>query len=296
MPQIQVGELAFEYERFGPPDREAVLLIMGVGAQMTRWPVELCEELVKRGYQAIRFDNRDCGLSAKLDSLGMPDMAAIFSSLGTGKPVSSPYSLDDMAADAAGLLTALGIGKAHIVGASMGGMIAQLVAANHPDKTLSLTSIMSTTGNPAVPPGTEAAMGALLSPAPPAGDLDAILARGIHISKVIGSPGYPTDEETLKRNNLSDAKRSYYPVGTARQLAAIVANGDRRPKLKKITAPTVVLHGEDDPLVRVEGGRDTAASIAGAELRIIPGMGHDCPVALVPVFADAITAAAKRAH
>ena len=139
-------------------------------------------------------------------------------------------------------------------------------------------------------------MGALLSPAPPAGDLDAIVARGAYISKVIGSPGYPADEETLKRNSLSDAKRSYYPVGTSRQLAAIVANGDRRPKLKKITAPTVVLHGEDDPLVRVEGGRDTAANIAGAELRIIPGMGHDCPIPLVPVFADAIEAAAERAH
>jgi pimeloyl-ACP methyl ester carboxylesterase len=296
MAQIQVNGLSFEYERFGPTDRETVLLIMGLGAQLTRWPVELCEELVARGYHVIRFDNRDIGLSSKLDAAGIPDMAAVFAAIGTGQPISAPYSLDDMADDAAGLLAALGIARAHIVGASMGGMIAQLVASNHPDRTLSLTSIMSTTGNREVPNGTPEALGALMSPSPPAGDFEAIAVRGAHVSKVIGSPGFPTDEQTRRDASVADAKRSYYPVGVARQMAAIVANGDRRPKLGKITAPTVVLHGADDPLVPVEGGKDTAANIAGAELRIITGMGHDCPVALVPVFADAITAAAGRAR
>ena len=296
MPQIEVNGLSFEYERFGPADRETVLLIMGLGAQMTRWPVELCQELVARGYQVIRFDNHDVGLSSKLDAAGMPDMGAIFAAIGGGAPVSSAYSLDDMADDAVGLLTALGIERAHIVGASMGGMIAQLVASNHPGRTLSLTSIMSTTGNRAVPNGTPEALGALMSPSPPADDLEAIAARGAHVSKVIGSPGFPTDEQTRREASLADARRSYYPVGAARQMAAIAANGDRRPKLARITAPTVVLHGADDPLVPVEGGKDTAANIAGAELRIIAGMGHDCPIPLVPAFADAIVAAAERAH
>ncbi|HVJ54465.1 MAG TPA: alpha/beta hydrolase [Aliidongia sp.] len=296
MPQIQVGALSFEYDSFGPADRPAVLLIMGLGAQMTRWPVELCEELVARGYRAIRFDNRDVGLSSKLDAAGIPDMGAIFAMLAGGPPVPSPYSLDDMAADAVGLLTALGIERAHIVGASMGGMIAQLVAANHPERTLSLTSIMSTTGNREVPNGTPEAMGALFSPAPPADDIEAVVARGIRISYALGSPGYRTDEATLRQSVLADTQRSYYPPGAARQTAAIVANGDRRAKLAGVKAPTVVLHGEDDPLVPLAGGRDTAAAIAGAELRIVPGMGHDFPVALVPVFADAITAAAARAR
>jgi pimeloyl-ACP methyl ester carboxylesterase len=268
---------------------------MGLGGQLTMWPVELCNELVARGYRAIRFDNRDVGLSTKFDAAGMPDMAAIFGALMAGKPATAPYSLDDMAKDAVGLLDALGIQKAHIVGASMGGMIAQLVAANHPERTLSLTSIMSSTGNPALPQAKPEAMEVLMSPAAPAGDIEAIVARGIKAWNTIGSPGYRTDEKTLREWVLRDATRSFYPVGIARQMAAIVANGDRREKLKKVKAPTVVLHGADDPLVPVEGGKDTAASIAGAELRIVPGMGHDFPIALVKTFADAITAAAKRA-
>ncbi|MCF8470741.1 MAG: alpha/beta fold hydrolase, partial [Parvibaculum sp.] len=149
MPQIKANGITLEYESFGPEDRETVLLIMGLGAQLTMWPVELCDELVARGYRVIRFDNRDVGLSTKFDEAGMPDMTEIFGALMAGKPATSPYSLDDMAADAVGLLDALGIGKAHIAGASMGGMIAQLVATNHPERTLSLVSIMSTTGNPA---------------------------------------------------------------------------------------------------------------------------------------------------
>lgn len=295
MPQVKSNGITIEYESFGPADRETVLLIMGLGGQLTMWPVELCNELVARGYRAIRFDNRDVGLSTKFDAAGMPDMAAIFGALMAGKPASAAYSLDDMAKDAVGLLDALGVQKAHIVGASMGGMIAQLVAANHPERTLSLTSIMSSTGNPALPQARPEAMEVLMSPAAPAGDIEAIVARGIKAWNTIGSPGYRTDEKTLREWVLRDATRSFYPVGIARQMAAIVANGDRREKLKKVKAPTVVLHGADDPLVPVEGGKDTAASIAGAELRIVPGMGHDFPIALVKTFADAITAAAKRA-
>ena len=295
MPQVKANGIEIEYESFGPADRDAVLLIMGFSAQLTMWPTELCEELVSRGYRVIRFDNRDVGLSAKLEAKGIPDMEKLFGALMTGAAVEAPYSLDDMAADAAGLLDALKIERAHIVGASMGGMIAQLVAANHPEKTLSLTSIMSNTGNPDLPQGSPEAMGALLAPAPAPDDIEAIIARGINTWKVIGSPGYPTDDQQLRQWVMRDAKRSYYPQGVTRQFAAIVANGDRRPKLKNIKAPTVVLHGADDPLVPVAGGKDTADNIPGAELRVIPGMGHDFPLGLVPVFADAIEAAARRA-
>ena len=295
MPQVKANGIEIEYESFGPADRDAVLLIMGFSAQLTMWPTELCEELVSRGYRVIRFDNRDVGLSAKLEAKGIPDMEKLFGALMTGAAVEAPYSLDDMAADAAGLLDALKIERAHIVGASMGGMIAQLVAANHPEKTLSLTSIMSNTGNPDLPQGSPEAMGALMAPAPAPDDIEAIIARGINTWKVIGSPGYPTDDQQLRQWVMRDAKRSYYPQGVTRQFAAIVANGDRRPKLKTIKAPTVVLHGADDPLVPVAGGKDTADNIPGAELRVIPGMGHDFPLGLVPVFADAIEAAARRA-
>ncbi|WP_339830167.1 alpha/beta hydrolase [uncultured Parvibaculum sp.] len=295
MPQVKANGIEIEYESFGPADRDAVLLIMGFSAQLTMWPTELCEELVSRGYRVIRYDNRDVGLSAKLEAKGVPDMEKLFGALMTGAAVEAPYSLDDMAADAAGLLDALKIERAHIVGASMGGMIAQLVAANHPEKTLSLTSIMSNTGNPDLPQGSPEAMGALMAPAPAPDDIEAIVARGINTWKVIGSPGYPTDDQQLRQWVMRDAKRSYYPQGVTRQFAAIVANGDRRPKLKNIKAPTVVLHGADDPLVPVAGGKDTADNIPGAELRVIPGMGHDFPLGLVPVFADAIEAAARRA-
>ncbi|MBO6668792.1 alpha/beta hydrolase [Parvibaculum sp.] len=294
MPQVKANGITLEYESFGPQDRETILLIMGLGAQLTMWPTELCDELVKRGYRVIRYDNRDVGLSHKFDEHGMPDMTAIFGALMAGQPAQSPYSLDDMAADAVGLLDALSVKQAHIAGASMGGMIAQLVAANHPERTLSLTSIMSTTGNPEVPQGKPEAMAVLMTPAPE-GDIPAAIERGILAWNTIGSPGYRTDDETLRQWVTRDVNRSLYPVGTARQMAAIVANGDRREKLKNIKVPAVVLHGVDDPLVPVEGGRDTAKSIPGAELREVPGMGHDFPLALVDTFADAIEAAAKRA-
>jgi pimeloyl-ACP methyl ester carboxylesterase len=294
MAQVSANGINIEYERFGPEDRETVLLIMGLSAQLTMWPVELCEELVARGYHVVRFDNRDIGLSTKFDEVGIPDMGALIGALMAGTKPDAPYSLDDMAADAVGLLNVLGIEKAHIVGASMGGMIAQLVAINHPAKVLSLTSIMSTTGNAELPQAKPEAMAALAAPAPDPNDLEAVVARGMNTWKTIGSPGHPTDDVLLRKWVLRDFNRSFYPHGILRQMAAIVSNGDRREKLKSVTVPTVVLHGIDDPLVPVEGGRDTAASIPGAELIEVPGMGHDFPLALVTTFADAITKAASQ--
>ncbi len=295
MAQISANGIDIEYERFGPEDRETVLLIMGLSGQLTLWPVELCEELVSRGYHVVRFDNRDIGLSSKFEEAGLPDMGALIGALLSGEKPDAPYSLDDMAADAAGLLEALDIEKAHIVGASMGGMIAQLVATNHPEKVLSLTSIMSTTGNPELPQAKPEAMAALTAPAPDPTDLEAVVARGMNTWQTIGSPGYPTDEALLREWVLRDFHRSFFPNGILRQMAAIISNGDRREKLKSVSVPTVVLHGVDDPLVPIEGGRDTAASIAGAELIEVPGMGHDFPLGLVTIFADAITKAASQA-
>ncbi len=295
MAQVQANGINIEYETFGDKAHETVLLIMGLGAQLTMWPVEFCEELVSRGFYVVRFDNRDIGLSTKFEAAGMPDMAAIFGALMAGKPATSAYTLDDMAGDAVGLLDALGISRAHIVGASMGGMIAQLVAINHPGHTLSLTSIMSTTGNPALPQAKPEAMAVLMAPAVE-GDIEGAITRGINAWKVIGSPGFPTDDVTLRQWVSRDVHRSLYPVGTARQMAAIVANGDRREKLKKLKVPTVVVHGADDPLVPVEGGKDTAASIPSAELRVVPGMGHDFPLGLVKTYADAVSSVVARAH
>jgi pimeloyl-ACP methyl ester carboxylesterase len=295
MAQIKANGITIEYESFGSASGEAVLLIMGLGSQLIHWPIELCHELVERGYRVVRYDNRDVGLSTKFDTAFPPSKLAIFGPMMVGLRPAAPYSLDDMARDAVGLLDALGIKQAHIAGASMGGMIAQLIAADHPGRVLSLTSIMSTTSNPALPSATPKAAAALMSRPAPAGNLEAIAARSLAIAKTIGSPGFPTEERVIRKRAKEAARRSYCPAGVARQMAASFASGDRRKKLKKIKAPTVVLHGADDPLIPVAAGKDTAAHIPGAELRIIPGMGHDFPVALVKTFADAITAAASRA-
>ncbi len=292
MTQIAANGIQIEYEAYGEPANPPMLLIMGLGAQLTLWPIELVEALVARGYHVIRYDNRDIGLSTKFDSAGMPDMAAVGLALMTGRTPSLPYTLTDMAADAVALLDALGIARAHIVGASMGGMIAQLVAATWPTRVLSLTSIMSTTGNREVPPARPEAM-AVLTNRPTSADLPTMLDFGMAAARTIGSPAYPAAEARLRANIERDFTRSFYPVGAARQMAAIMADGDRRERLKAVTAPTLVIHGEADPLVPIEGGKDTANSIAGAKLHLIPGMGHDLPLALVEEVAEAIAGVAR---
>jgi pimeloyl-ACP methyl ester carboxylesterase len=294
VPQIAANGIMLEYEDYGAPSAPPVLLIMGLGAQLTLWPIELVDALVARGFRVIRYDNRDIGLSTKFDAAGVTDMAAMMMKLATGQKPDIAYSLDDMAADAAGLLNALGIARAHIVGASMGGMIAQLVAVNHPAKVLTLTSIMSTTGNPAVPPAKPEAM-AVLTSRPTAPEPDAVVEFGVRAAKIIGSPAYPQDERRIRDRVRSDFERSFSPLGMMRQMAAIMVSGDRRARLTAISAPTLVIHGDADPLVPLEGGRDTAATIPGAELRVITGMGHDLPVQLVDTIADAIATHAAKA-
>jgi pimeloyl-ACP methyl ester carboxylesterase len=294
MPQVKANGLEIYYESHGPQTAEPILLIMGLGAQMSRWSPELIGKLTGAGHRVIAFDNRDVGLSEKLDDAGAPDMHAVVLALRDGRKPDVRYTLDDMAADAAGLLDAIGIEKAHIVGASMGGMIAQLVAADYPHKTLSMTSIMSTTGNPGLPRATPEALARLNIPAPdPAKDLEGFLAHAVEGAKVMASR-YPPDEAAVRAQSLSDFRRCYYPVGFQRQYAGVMASPDRRPKLRTITAPTVVIHGDADPLVPLEGGRDTAANIPAADLIIVPGVGHEMPAPVLDLFVDGILSAIAR--
>lgn len=296
MPHVKANGLDLYYESHGPESAEPILLIMGLGAQMTRWSPDFIRKLVEAGHRVIAFDNRDVGLSEKLEAAGAPDMHAVALALRDGRKPDVAYTLDDMAADAAGLLQALGVERAHIVGASMGGMIAQLVAADYPERTLSLTSIMSSTGNPGLPRAKPEAMARLNTPAPdPNEDLEAFLRSAVEGARVMASK-YSPNEAQVREQALGDFKRCYYPVGFQRQYAGVLASPDRRPKLRTIAVPTVVLHGADDPLVPVEGGRDTAENIPGADLRIIPGVGHEMPQAVQDEFIDGILAAVARSR
>lgn len=294
MPQIPANGIDIEYESFGREGDPAILLIMGFAAQMTMWRQEMCEQLAGKGFRVIRFDNRDIGLSTHLRDLPAPNAAELMAKLMSGQTVEVPYQLDDMARDAAELLKALNIRSAHIVGASMGGMIAQLVAINHPDVTKSLISIMSTTARRDLPPAKPEAMAALM--AQPASDSrEDRIKTGLAVAKALGSPGYPASEaELLAAVSAAVDRAPYDPAGIARQLGAIVAAQPRNERLNGVRVPALVLHGEDDPIIPVEAGRDTAASIPGAELVIVPGMAHDFTAALVPVYVKHIGGFATR--
>lgn len=290
--QTTANGISITYEDKGPKDAPAILLVMGLGGQLTLWPDEFVDALVAHGFRVIRYDNRDVGLSTRFDAAGVPNLKWMFVKAALKLPVRSAYTLADMAADGMALLDHLGIQRAHIVGASMGGMISQHIAARYPERVLSLTSVMSTTGNPRLPRAQKEAM-RVLANRPMSGDTEALIAYSVNAARVIGSPDYPAAEERLQRRVRSDFERGWYPQGVARQMAAIVADGDRRAMLKSIKAPTLVIHGEADPLVPIAGGRDTAENIPGARLLTIPGMGHDLPLALVDTLADAIADHAK---
>jgi pimeloyl-ACP methyl ester carboxylesterase len=284
MPQVNVNGLDIEYESFGREGDPAILLIMGLASQLTLWPEALCSGLAARQFRVIRFDNRDIGKSTHLSDKGAPDLAALMARLLSGQPVEPPYTLNAMAADAMGLLDAIGVDRAHIVGASMGGMIAQLVAVHYPARTKSLVSIMSTTGRRDLPPAKPEAMAAIMTPPASLGREDRI-EGAVRIWRAIGSPGYPASDAELRALAEREVDRGpYEPAGTARQMAAVIAAPPRNEILKNVRAPTLVIHGADDPLVPVAGGEDTAASIPGAELIINPGMGHDFTQALTPIY------------
>lgn len=288
MPRAHANGLDLEYETFGDPADPPMLLVMGLGAQLTAWPVGFCELLAAQGFHVVRFDNRDVGLSSHLDDLGLPNIPAIMA----GDRSSAPYLLADLAADAAGLLDALGIAKAHFVGASMGGMIVQQLAIDHPDRLLSLCSIMSTTGDRSVGTSSPDAMAVLMRPA--GATREEVLAGGLAAQRVIGSPGYPATDEYLLARTAEAFDRAFDPAGVARQMAAVMASPDRTPALREVTVSTLVVHGADDPLVNVTGGKATAAAIPGAELLVVPGMGHDLPTELWPTISEAITRNTKQ--
>jgi pimeloyl-ACP methyl ester carboxylesterase len=291
--QISANGIGIEVDDHGPAGGEPLLLIMGLGMQLTGWPDELVQALVSKGFRVLRMDNRDAGLSQGFDRLGVPNMAVAGLRYAFHLPVAAPYTIGEMAADAVGVLDALGIQRAHVCGASMGGMVAQHMAAAFPERVKSLSLMMTTSGSRRLPQPGLRVRAALLSR--PAGtDVDAVVSRLQRVMELIGSPAYPAAPDVLRRRLEAAVRRAYRPAGVARQLAAIVADGNRNPLLLRIRAPTRVIHGEADPLVPVAAGYDLAHRIAGAVVDIVAGMGHDLPVQLLPRFAQAVADNAGR--
>ena len=290
--QIEANGIALEVDDRGPRDGEPLVLIMGLGMQLVGWPDGFVDQLVARGFRVIRFDNRDIGLSQRLDHLGVPNLALGGLRYTFGMAVPSPYRLADLADDAAALITVLGLQRAHVCGASMGGMVAQHLAARHAPLVKSLTLMMTTSGARHLPqPGLKVRMALMSRPANPH-DVESIVDHYVWLYGLIGSPGYPIAPETLRERVAAAVRRSHRPAAVARQLTAIAADGDRASLLAQITQPTCVIHGDADPLVPVAAGRDLVNRIAGARLDVIAGMGHDLPDALWPRFVDDIASVA----
>jgi pimeloyl-ACP methyl ester carboxylesterase len=292
--QVRANGLAIEVDVRGPADGEPLLLIMGLGMQLVAWPDALVDDLAARGFRVVRFDNRDAGLSQGFDELGVPNLAVAALRWLLRLPVRSPYGIADMADDALGVLDALGIAQAHLCGASMGGMIAQHLAARHPERVRSLTLMMTTSGARRLPQPAAQVRRALLR-RPRGSDADSVVDHLEWLLHLIGSPAYRPDPAAQRRRLAASVARAWRPAGTARQLTAVVADGDRTPLLRRIGAPTAIIHGRADPLVPMACGEDLAHHIAGATIDLVPGMGHDLPDALLPRFADTIAAVAARA-
>jgi pimeloyl-ACP methyl ester carboxylesterase len=296
MMTLKSNDINLAYESFGDEASETILLISGLGTQMLRWTATFCETLVERGYRVIRFDNRDAGRSTHFADHPALDFAALAAKLANGQRPEIPYTLDDMASDAVGLLDALSIQKAHLVGRSMGGMIAQVAAVRHPNRILSLTSIMSSSGNPNLPPAKADVMALMTMRTPsPFEDEAGFVEHSLAFARRIAGTGATFDEEAHRTLVLEEVRRAYNPGGFGRQITAIAMAGDRRPELAKIKVPTLVIHGTDDPLFLPDCGRDTASSIPGAEFMLIDGMGHDLPPVFYQVVADGIDRTARRA-
>lgn len=295
MTHIPANGINLCFDSFGDHDAQVILLISGLGTQMIRWTTLFCEELASRGYRVIRFDNRDSGRSTHFLDSRAPDLVALISAATGGMPINVPYTLHDMAADAIGLLDALSIERVHVVGRSMGGMIAQPIASEYTGRVSSLTSIMSSTGNPRLPSPSPDVMEIMTRRAPsPYEDESGFLEQSLAFARRIASPGYAFDEASHRALILEEIERGYDPSGFARQIAAIAATGDLRPRLARVVVPTLVIHGTDDPLILPRCGQDIAASIAGAQLMLINGMGHDLPSELYGKVADAIHLTALR--
>ncbi len=291
-PQIaRANGIEICYDIFGDAGSEPMLLIMGLGAQMIHWDDEFCWQLAARGFRVVRFDNRDIGKSSKMTGGKRLTPIELLKLRFLKIPVAAPYKLRDMAEDVTGLMDVLGIGSAHLVGASMGGMIAQELAISFPQRVRSLTSIMSTTGNPRLPPPTREAAAMLM--APPPATKEEYLARYAQTWKMLRVGSFPQDEALDRSRAERTYERGLNPAGVGRQLRAVLASGSRKARLASVKAPTLVIHGTVDPLVHPEAGRDTAASIPGAKLLMIEGMGHALPIPMWPEIIDAID---KHAH
>ena len=290
MPKIRANGIDIAYESRGRDGDPAILMIHGMNTPLTGWPNSLCDGLAAKGFRVIRFDNRDVGLSTRLAQFGSPDLAAMMAKIEAGEKVIPPYSLDDMAADAAGLLDGLGIARAHIVGASMGGMIAQLVAINHPSKTKSLVSIMSTTARPGLPRADPDVMARLMTVSPSPSREDRI-ATAVAAAKAVGGAGFQeSDEERRAYWGLSVDYTPFDPPSAARQMAAVIAAWPRNGALGTLKIPALVIHGADDPALPAAHGEDTARSIPGAELLLVPGLGHDFTKKAAQLYLEAIGA------
>ena len=293
--QISANGISLEVEDHGSPAGEPLVLIMGLGMQLVAWHPDFVAMLVERGFRVIRFDNRDIGLSQRFDHLGVPNLALDSLRFAVGMKVKAPYTVADMADDTAALVGAMGIPAAHICGASMGGMIAQQLAVRHPQRVKSLTLIMTSSGARSLPGPSLKVRSALISrPADPK-NVQSVIEHYVKLYRLIGSPDYPAPEAYLQERLGMSVRRSYRPAGTARQMVAIAADGNRSKLLAQIKQPTQIIHGKADPLVPVEAGVDLGKKIAGAEVDLIPGMGHDLPTQLWPRFVSGIASAAGRA-
>jgi len=289
MPKANVNNIHIEYETFGDPSSKPIILISGIVDQMISWDEKFCKQLTNRGFYVIRFDNRDVGLSTKLEEAGVPDLAKIMK----GEDIKVPYTLEDMAADTVGLLDALNIEKAHICGHSMGASIAQIIAIRHPSRVLSLISMSGSTGNPDLPmPKAEILMQLFLKPPPT--ERNALIEDLLKRRRIAYGSGFPFDEKRIRRNIIKSLDRGWSLSGYYRQLAATMVSGNRKPALASVKAPTLVIHGPEDSLVLVEGGKDTAEAIPGSELLIIDAMGHMIPPEVWSQIFDAITANAEK--
>jgi pimeloyl-ACP methyl ester carboxylesterase len=287
--RAEANGIQIEYETLGDRGAPPLVLIIGFSQQLTFWPEAFCRQLAGRGFFVVRFDNRDSGLSTQLDGKPRPVLMRI----AAGNLSSLAYSIEDMAADTAGLLDALGFASAHVVGLSMGGMIAQSLAIRHPARVRSIASIMSTTGDRSVGYATPEVMALVSRPAP--AKRAAYVDHGAALWRALSGPGFPFDEAEVRARVARDYDRAFRPDGTARQAGAIVGQLDRTADLGRVRVPAVVIHGQDDPLIHVSGGEATARAIPGARLVIVPGMGHDLPERAWPAIIDAIVENARRA-
>lgn len=296
MAQVRANGISIEYELSGPAEGPVLLMIHGVGAQLIRWPPALCERFEQAGFRTLRFDHRDVGLSMHLNDLGIPDIAAILAARSEGRVPELPYTLSDMAADTVGLLDALGIASAHVLGVSLGGMVAQVMAIEHPARVLSLNLFMTQSGNPELPPSKPEALAILSLPAPdPQQDREAFLGHQVALNRALGSPGYPAPEAELRDIAARAADRAFNPAGPARQMAASRGAADRRPQLSALSVPALVVHGGDDPLFPPECGSDLSRTIPAAWLLEVNGMGHDLPAELFELYVGAVNANCARA-